>query len=295
LIGLARKIRAAQPRLWEYHYAQRDKKKVAALLDVVDMVPVLHISGRYPAARMCAALVVPLTRHPRIDARTIVLDLDADPQPLIDLSVEEIADRLYTPAADLPEGEVRIPLKEVHGNRCPVLVPLDFLRPNDFERLDIDRAAALARAERLRGETGLAEKVRQVFAMEKHREQADADAALYDGFPSDMDKRAFPLVRSTVPAKLPPLEEKFADTRYRELLFRYRARNWPESLDSAEAERWSDYRRDRLLRDDRLSEYSFTSYFAEIAALRTLHGAGPVQVLLDALVDWGQALEQQLR
>ncbi len=38
------------------------------------------------------------------------------------MSPEDIADRLYTPAADLPEGEQRIPLKEVHLNRAPALV-----------------------------------------------------------------------------------------------------------------------------------------------------------------------------
>ena len=294
LIGLAQKVRAAQPRLWDYQYAQRDKRKVAALLDVVGMTPVLHISGRYPAARMCAALVVPVARHPRIDSRTIVLDLDADPQPLIDLPAEDIADRLYTPAADLPEGEQRIPLKEVHNNRCPVLVPLDFLRPADFKRLGIDREAALARCERLRGERGLAEKVRQVFAMEKHREAADADAALYDGFPSDADKRVFPVVRSTSPTKLAALESKFAEPRYRELLFRYRARNWPDSLDNAERQRWNDYRRNRLHHDGGLSEHGFESYFAEIAALRNTHGPGAAQALMDSLEAWGKDLQQQL-
>jgi len=280
--------------LWDYHYAQRDKKKVAGLLDVANMTPLLHVSGRYPTARMCAALVVPLARHPRIDSRVIVLDLDADPQPLIDLSIEDIADRLYTPATDMPEGEARIPLKEVHSNRCPVLVPLAFLRAADFERLGIDRAAALARVERLRDESGLAEKVRRVFAMEKHREPADADAALYDGFPSDADKRIFPIVRSTPPAKLAQLESKFVDARYRELLFRYRARNWPNVLDSGEHARWNDYRRNRLQRDSGLSEYTFAAYFAEIAALRAIHGPGNTQPLLDSLEAWGKDLEQQL-
>jgi exodeoxyribonuclease-1 len=294
LIGLAQKLRGAQPRLWDYHYAQRDKKKVATMLDVVHMTPVLHISGRYPAARMCAAVVVPLTRHPRIDSRTIVLDLDADPQPLIDLSIEDIADRLYTPAADLPEGEARIPLKEVHANRCPVLVPMNFLRAADFERLGIDHAAVLARVELLRGESDLAEKVRQIFALDKHREPADADAALYDGFPSDADKRIFPLVRGTAPVKLVFLESKFADPRFRELLFRYRARNWPETLSHGELQRWNVYRRERLMREERWSEYSFDSYFHEIADLRAAHGPGRTQTLLDELESWGRGLQRDL-
>ena len=294
LLGLARKIRSAQPRLWDFHYGQRDKRKLMSLFDIANMTPLLHVSSRYPASRLCAALVVPLARHPRIDTRTIVLDLDADPQPLLDLPVEDIADRLYTPAADLPEGEARIPLKEVHANRCPVLVPLAFLRDADFRRLGIDRDAALARVERLRQESGLAEKVRKVFAMEKHREPADADAALYDGFVSDADKRLFGLVRSTPPEQLPALESRFADPRYRELLFRYRARNWPESLGHEGHQRWNDYRRSRLLRDERWSEHSFASYFAEVEALRASHGPGPAQSLLDSLEHWGRELERAL-
>jgi exodeoxyribonuclease-1 len=294
LIGLARKLKSAQPRLWDYAYGLRDKRRLSGLLDTAGMTPLLHISGRYPAARHCAALVLPLARHPRIESRVIVLDLDADPQSLLELDAEGIADRLYTRSADLPEGEQRIPLKEVHTNRCPVLVPLEHLRDEDYLRLGIDRAAALRRAERLRAEPGLAEKVRRVFAAEKARPPADADAALYDGFPSDADKRLFPAIRSATPEQLPGFATQLLDPRYRELLFRYQARNWPESLDAAGRERWDEYRRARLQRDAGLSELDFTAYFAEIGALRADCPAGPAQALLDALEDWGRTIRSSL-
>jgi exodeoxyribonuclease-1 len=294
LIGLARKLREAQPRLWDYAYGLRDKKKAMALLDVVAMTPLLHISGKYPASRGCAALVLPLARHPRMESRVIVVDLDADPGALLVLDPQDIADRLYTPAADLPEGEARIPLKEVHANKCPVLVPLAHLRDADFARLGIDRDRCLAHAERLRAVPGLAEKVRQVFASESMRTPADPDAALYDGFPTDADKRLFPKLRDTAPAELSALESGFGDPRYRELLFRYRARNWPESLGPAEQARWNDYRRLRLGQDRGLSEYDFASYFAEIGVLRAAHGPGREQSLLDALQAWGKDIEASL-
>ena len=104
LIGLARKFRQAQPKLWDYALRLRDKRHAGSLLDTVAQTPVLHISGMYPAARHCAALVIPLARHPRIDSRVIACDLDVDPDRLLSLSAEDIADRLYTPVADLPEG-----------------------------------------------------------------------------------------------------------------------------------------------------------------------------------------------
>ena len=295
LIGLARKMKSAQQRLWYYALLLRDKRYVSSLLDTVNGTPLLHISGKYPASRHCAALVMPLARHPRIDSRVIVTDLDVDPAPLLALDAEGIAERLYARAADLPEGEVRIPLKEVHTNKCPVLVPLAHLRDEDFARLGIDREACLARAEIVQGDKSIAEKVRRVFAIEGARAPSDADAALYDGFPSDSDKRLFPRVRSTAPAGLAALASDFADPRYPELLFRYRARNWPESLSSAEQLAWNDYRRGRLERDAGLSEYEFTSYFATIATLREANGPGEQQAWLDALEAWGLELRAGLR
>ncbi len=291
LIGLARKFRQAQPKLWDYALQLRDKRHAGSLLDTVAQTPVLHISGKYPAARHCASLVLPLARHPRIESRVIACDLDRDPGPLLTLSADEIADRLYTPAADLPEGEQRISLKEIHSNKCPVLVPLAHLREADFTHLGIDLAACLRNAERIRAEPGVAEKVRRVFAREQHREPADADAALYDGFAADGDKRNFQRIRSSKPAELAALAGVLKDPRYPELLFRYRARNWPASLDEPERGRWDNYRRQRLLRDSGLSEYHFESYRTEIAALRSEHGPGPAQVLLDALEAWGRDIE----
>ena len=294
LIGLARRFRQAQPRLWDYALQLRDKRHVGSLLDTVGMTPVLHISGKYPAARRCAALVLPLARHPRIDSRVIACDLDADPAQLLSLSADEIGERLYTPAADLPEGEQRVSLKEIHSNKCPVLVPLAHLRDADFERLGINRAACLAHADQLRADRGLAEKVRRVFANENHREPADADAALYDGFAADGDKRAFLKIRSGKPTELGGLAAQLKDPRYPELLFRYRARNWPDSLDPGEHERWDDYRRRRLRNDSGLSEYHFASFYDSIARLRTEHGPGAQQALLDALEAWGREIDVNL-
>jgi exodeoxyribonuclease-1 len=294
LIGLARKFRQAQPKLWDYALQLRDKRHVGSLLDTVGQTPVLHISGKYPATRRCAALVLPLARHPRIDSRVIVCDLDADPEQLLSLSAEDIADRLYTPAADLPEGEQRVSLKEIHSNKCPVLVPLAHLREADYERLGIDLAACLAHADRLRAAPGLAEKVRRVFANEGHREPSDPDAALYDGFVGDGDKRAFARIRSSTPSDLAALGRELKDPRYPELLFRYRARNWPHSLSGAERDRWNEYRRRRLGSDSGLSEYDFVSFHAAIDALRASREPGVAQVLLDALDVWGRDIEASL-
>ncbi|MDH7451689.1 exodeoxyribonuclease I [Luteimonas composti] len=296
LIGLARRFRSAQPRLWDYALKLRDKRHVATLLDTVAMTPVLHVSQRYPATRLCAAAVVPLARHPRIDSRVIVFDLDCDPEPLLQLDPETIAQRLYMRADQLPEGAARIPLKEVHLNRCPAIVRWDHLRAGDFARLAIDPDAAQARAARLR-EAGpeLAEKLRRVYAQQREQDAVDVDAALYDGFLQDSDKRLFAEVRATAPAQLGARAFDFRDPRMPELLFRYRARNWPGTLDAAERLRWTDYRRQRLADGSPHSEFGFTSYFDRIATLRGEHAGDAARLaLLDDLDRWGRQLHASL-
>jgi exodeoxyribonuclease-1 len=295
-LGIARLMRRAQPRLWEHAAKLRDKRYAASLLDLSAMQPLLHVSQRYPASRLCAAPVLPLARHPRIDSRVIVFDLDGDAGALLDLDVRDIADRLYTPTADLPDGVQRVPLKEVHTNRCPALVAWRHLRGEDFDRLGIDRAAVEAAAARIRPHAAaIAEKVRQVYATEAPRETPDADASLYDGFVADAEKRRLAEVRAAPPEQLGQREFGFRDPRLAELLFRYRARNWPETLSSAERRRWDDYRRRRLLADNGLSEAALPQYFEQIAALRAEHaGDGGKQVLLDQLEAWGRELQASL-
>jgi len=297
LIGLARLLKSSQPRLWDYALKLRDKRFAAQLLDVARMHPVLHVSQRFPANRLCSAPVLPLARHPQVDSRVIVFDLAQDPGALLAMSPEDIADRLYTPAADLPEGEERVALKEVHLNRCPVLVAWDHLREADFARLAIDRALSEERAQRIRDAgPALAEKVRQVYATRRERTPGDVDASLYDGFLGDGDRRKFPAVRSIPPHMLGQHDFGFQDPRLPELLFRYRARNWPDSLSAAERSRWDGYRRLRLSRDSGLSEYSFDSFQAELGALRTANaGDGRKLALLDQVEAWARDLHHCLQ
>lgn len=295
-IGLARLFKQAQPRLWDYALRLRDKRFAGSLLDVVAMTPVLHVSQRFPASRLCAAPVIPLARHPQIDSQVIVFDLAEDPDALLDLDAEAIAERLYIRQADLPEGERRVPLKTVHLNKSPALVAWDHLRDADVDRLRIDRDAVQARAARIRDAgPALAEKVRRVFARDRPAEDIDVDAALYGGFIGDGDKRLLAQVRGTPPHLLAKAQYAFRDGRLPELLFRYRARNWPDSLLPVERMRWDDYRRQRLQADNGLSELDFEHFDLEIAQLRETHaGDGAKLALLDRLQAWGDGMAQAL-
>ena len=209
--------------------------------------------------------MLPLARHPQLDSQVVVFDLGEDPQALLDLPAEDIAARLYVRQADLPEGQPRVPLKLVHTNKSPALVPWAHLRVADFDRLGIDPDVVEARAARVRAAgPALAEKVRRVYARERPAGDGDVDGALYDGFIGDGDKRLCAQVRATPPHLLAKAQYAFRDGRLPELLFRYRARNWPDSLLPSERERWDEARRRRLGLDGQpgLRGHDFAAFHA---------------------------------
>lgn len=291
LIGLARLLRARQPRLFEFYFALRRKQRAFELLDVARRTPVLHASSRYPASRGCLALVAPLAVHATQPNAVIVYDLDSDPAPLLELDADAITDRVFSARADLPDDVERIPLKLVHANRSPALAPLSALAGVDLARIGLDTARCLAHLERLRDQPGLAAKLQQVFARPQAGPAQDPELALYDGFIGDADKRLLREVRATPPQQLATRGFAFRDPRLSELLWRYRARNWPEYLTHEEAVRWQAFCRDRLERKTELTTLTFDDYFALIAALR----ADPAQAANGALLDALQAYGHERR
>ena len=233
------------------------------------MTPVLHVSQRFPASRLCAAPVIPLARHPQIDSQVIVFDLAEDPTPCSTLDAETIADRLYIRQADLPDGERRVPLKTVHTNKSPRWS----LGPPARRRLRRGWPSTGTRCWRARNASArkgpaLAEKVRRVFARERPAERWTS-MRRSTTVSSAMATSAWSH-RCAAPRRIcwPKAQYAFRDARLPELLFRYRARNWPDSLLPSERERWNAYRRHRLQADNGLSEASFEQFSAEIAQLR---------------------------
>ena len=82
----------------------------------------------------------------------------------------------------------------------------------------------------------------------------------------------------------------FRDPRYAELLFRYRARNWPETLDAEETARWQAFCTARLTRHTALTKLTLDDYFARITELRSEPAAQDKLALLDQLQVWGEQL-----
>ncbi|MGH9636489.1 MAG: exodeoxyribonuclease I, partial [Candidatus Angelobacter sp.] len=229
----------------DWLFQLRSKQRV---MDQVRLLqPMVHISGRFSAERHYLGVVLPLAWHPRNRNALIVCDLGLDPQGLLDEDADTLRRRLYTRRDELAEGELPVPLKLLHINRCPVVAPLSVLRPQDRERLQLDMDECDARALRLSDAQELwRDKLAAIYAEEDFAPSADPEQQLYDGFIGDRDRRLCEQVRVAEPAQLARQQWPFDDERLPELLFRYRARNFPDTLNSEEQQRWRVFCQQRL-------------------------------------------------
>ncbi|MDE1243002.1 exodeoxyribonuclease I [Vibrio aestuarianus] len=254
-IELAKKVKAAQPKLFDYFFNMRHKRKLNDLVDIVNMTPLMHVSGMLGRECQYTSWIVPVAWHPTNQNAVIVVDLAKNPQPLINLNVEELQQRLYTKRDDLAPDELPVPIKLVHLNKCPILAPAKTLTAENAEKIGIDRTVCLQNLAVIKQHPEIREKLVGLYSIEReYPANDDVDSQLYDGFFSPSDKAAMDIIRETDPVNLSALEISFSDKRIEPLLFRYRARNYPLTLSDEEQQRWAAHCREYF--ENRIEEYS---------------------------------------
>jgi len=245
-IAMAKLVKTQQPRLFEYLFSHRNKQKLATLIDIPQMKPLVHVSGMFGAFRGNTSWIAPLAWHPENRNAVIMVDLAGDMSPLLELDADALRERLYTAKAELGD-DAAVPIKLVHLNKCPVLAQANTLRPEDADRLGIDRQRCLDNLKILRERPDVREKVVTLYAdAEPFVPSDDVDAQLYNGFFSDADRAGMRIILQTDPQNLPALDISFVDKRIEKLLFNYRARNFPGTLDHEEQQRWLRHRQARF-------------------------------------------------
>jgi exodeoxyribonuclease-1 len=247
----------------------------------------------FPAERGCMALVWPLCQHPTNKNEILVWDCRHDPAELFGLDVDTIRLRLFSRSADLPEGVTRLPIKSVHLNKSPMLVGnLKTLSPAMAARWELDLELGHLHAQRAAGGPDMGAVWAQVFQRPAPA-ALDVDQDLYGGFVSNGDRRKLEALRGETPEQLATARPSFEDERLVELLFRYRARNFPHSLSAPEAGRWEEQRAARLF-DGEGGARTIEQLFGEIDALSE-NADERAEEILGALYDYAESIAPSRR
>lgn len=281
-VELARRLKAHQPKLFDYYLNCRDKRHLRGLLEPFGARLCVHVSGMYPRTQFGAAPIVSVCRHPGNGNAIVVADLSRDIDVLIDGSEDDIRKALFTPgAADRP------PLKEVRLNRCPFVAGIEVLTDENWERLGFDRKQVRERQRRLR-KPGIAQKLMRVYDRPPLAPAVDPEAALYDKFLVDADRSRCQALQQAMEAGTWQ-DLDFTDPRLTTLAGRLKARSHPEWLTEAERLDWHEFVRAKLSAAD-APWRGLADFREQVAALRSERPDDPVLARLEA---HGERLAEQ--
>ncbi len=261
-IELARLVRMRQRRLYEYFYGMRKKSVVQLLLTPLRERLLLHVSRMYPRERHCLAPVVSIAQHPVNSNSFIVLDLDGDITPVLEWPAEELSRLLFEAGS-----HYRPPLKEVRLNRCPFLAPISTLRESDETRLGINMQRVRENLQKVTDNPALESKIKVIYDQKRVFQEEDVESQLYNGFITAADRRGCDGVLKLFSADKDPGVVSFEDSRLKELLFRFRARNCSSSLNPSEQQRWREYIERKLCTTEGPSTGGLDRFFSEIENL----------------------------
>lgn len=292
-IALAKLIKTAQPKLFDYALALRNKHTVTQRLEVGSQKPLLHISAMFGNANYCASLVLPLMTHPSNRNTVICYDLRYAPDEFLSLDLEQLKQRLFTAWRELGEQKP-IAIKNIHINKSPMIAPASMVDEKTAARIGMDLEQMRVHYDSLvqgfnhHHQALLAE----AFSQSEERIEQDVDAALYGGgFFSDSDRALMQKVRESSAEQLAESHFDFEDARLGEMLWRYRARNFPQSLNEQEQQQWLMHCKQRILQPSHPSLISAEAFQQRLEELFELHQEDEEKSqLLSDLMDWHDAL-----
>lgn len=249
-IALARLIKQKQPKLFDFYFKLRLKSQVSDEIGMhlTPARPFLHLSSMYPAENAHMALVFPLAMHPTNKNEVIVWNCAYDPSDLFTLDAEQIKQRLFSRADELPEGLTRLPIKTIHLNKSPVVIQnLKVLSVDALERCHLDLELNLKHAS-IVANSLQKNNLNHIWAsvFERNFVAGDVDESIYNGFIGNDDRRTLNQLRTLNSEQLSQSKINFSDNRLEELLLRYKARNHPGILNEEEFETWQKHCGERL-------------------------------------------------
>lgn len=238
-IELAKLLKAAQPRLFNYLFDLKDKhilRKICA-----NQQPLLHISSTYGILNNYCGLILPLFTHPKLTNQFAVIKL-SNLKDLDDLFNADIQDLLEYLKFD---PNHKSPLYWIKLNQCPVVVPVRSLSSQRYAELDIDVDKQTKISKSILQNKDFMQRIQTAISTYKLDYTASTnvvptpESQLYSGgFMSFTDKKVASEVPHSPAIKLSDLQSRFSEQRFRDLMLHYRARNFPDSLSEAEQEYW---------------------------------------------------------
>lgn len=263
-INIAKILKNTQPNFFNYLFKLKNKKRILSFIKKINIQPLIYISSIFKSVNNNFGLVVPITWHPINKNILITYDLTKNYQILMNLNEKILFDIDQT-----NKNKFTNAIKLIYINKSPVLLPFKFFKFFSFNKTNINLEECYKNLHLIyKNFFQLKEKIKKIFFILYKisiQNKKDVDQQLYLNFFNHQDKKIFKKINSNNFKKNNLLFFKFHDKRIKELLFRYRARNFFKTLNKLDKEKWFNHCRYKFN-----NEY-LKRYFDKLSYLNLKH------------------------
>ncbi|GAB6276173.1 MAG: exodeoxyribonuclease I [Rectinema sp.] len=301
-IGLARKVRTAYPRLYQWYFQHRRRENLTPLVNLSLRENMLvHTSQLYTRANGCSTVITPLGLIEADRHALVAYDLRFSPGPFSPMSEDELRDLLFTER--LENGPARPPITMIRLNSCPYLAPVNVLNKQSAKRLKIDIETCRQNLLELEAVPGMKERLIAAYRYEKKPlDELDPEYALYGGgFYPDEDRRELDRFHEVLQSRGPHaaknefLRVQFRDSRILTLMGRLLARNFPETLTAEQHLSWRKHAYGWVQLPLEKGATALADYARLEEQLREMSAEDPHRRIASALLEWKEKIEKFIR
>ena len=301
-IGLAKKVRATYPRLYQWYFQHRRRENLTRLVNLSRPESMLlHTSQLYTRSEGCSTIIAPLGLVEADRHALVTYDLRFSPAPFASMTEDELRDLLFTERTE--GGPPHPPITMIRLNSCPYLAPTSVLNKQAAKRLGIDVEACRQNLRELNSISGMKDRLIAAYRYErKPVDDLDPEYALYGGgFYPDEDRRELErfheVLRSKGPhvAKNEFLRVRFRDSRILTLMGRLLARNFPETLTPEQHLSWRKHTYGWVQLPLEKGATALADYVRLEEEFRKMAPDDPRRPIAGALLEWKQKIEGFIR
>ncbi|WP_159715295.1 exodeoxyribonuclease I [Blochmannia endosymbiont of Camponotus nipponensis] len=271
-LTLTKLIKKVQPQLFQFLFNHRTKYQLKKIIDLDTMRPLIFIMNKINSKhKKFLTYIAPINWHPINSNILIACDLNENIDTLLNFNINILHQKLYSNHITIYDIFKKIPLYLIRLNACPILIPISFFyKKNINTNYSIDLSTNYQYYLKnlnfiiiRKNSAYLRKKINTLYTIiesyihqKKLHNNVHVDTQLYHNFFNNSDQKIIENIRKTHPKELKNLYIKNVDTRLKSLLFYYKARNFPSTLNHQEQTQWVNYKKNKLFNKNQSEFYS---------------------------------------
>lgn len=263
-----------EPELFHFLYNYRTKNQIKKIIKFDLIYPLIFISNNINnTCNNFIKLLLPISWHPTNCNVLITYDLDGIFDNLSELNINELYHNLISNIENIQDLFKKIPLQLIKLNSCPILIPINLIKKyfslnycnpelilwykNTTKKINLIQQKIKCNC--IRKKINMFYKTIEYYLKnQKKYLNNHVDNKLYNGFFNFQDQQIIKTIRKTSTAELSKIKINSNDIRLKSLLFFYKARNFPYSLDNNEQKKWIIYKNKLIFNSKKYENYAET-------------------------------------